>query len=60
MKQLQALQAAKEQNERPRSARKKLRCWCCGEERHSKYECPVIQQNRAAYFKQPAEELAEN
>ena len=60
VKQLQALQATKEQNERPRSARKKLRCWCCGEEGHSLRECPVIQQNRAAYFKQPAEEQAEN
>ena len=60
VKQLQALQANKEQSERPRSARKKLRCWCCGEEGHTLKECPVIQQNRAAYFKQPAEEQAEN
>ena len=29
MKQLQALQANKKQSERPRSARKRLRCWCC-------------------------------
>ena len=60
LKQLPALQANKEQSERPRSARKKLRCWCCGEEGHTLKECPVIQQNRAAYFKQPAEEQAEN
>ena len=60
VKQLQALQATKEQNERPRSARKKLRCWCCGEEGHSLKECPVIQQNRAAYFKQLADEQVEN
>ena len=53
VKQLQALQATKEQNERPRSAQKKLRCWCCGEEGHSLRECPVIQQNRAACFKRP-------
>ena len=59
VKQLQALQATKEQNERPRSAQRKLRCWCCGEEGHSLKECPVIQQNRAAYVKQPAEEQAE-
>ena len=60
VKQLQALQANKEQSERPRSTRKKLRCWCCGEEGHTLKECPVIQQNRAAYFKQPVEEQAEN
>ena len=60
MKQMQAQQPKKEQSERPRSTRKKLRCWCCGEEGHTLRECPVIQQNRAAYFKQPAEEQAEN
>ena len=59
VKQLQALQANKEQNERPGSAQKKLRCWGCGEEGHSLRECPVIQQNRAAYVKQPTEEHAE-
>ena len=59
MKQMQALQPNKEQSKRPRSTRKKLRCWCCGEEGHTLKECPVIQQNRAAYFKQPAEEQAE-
>ena len=48
VKQLQALQANKEQSEWPRSAQRKLRCWCCGEEGHSLKECPVIQQNRAA------------
>ena len=60
MKQMQALQNNKEQSERPRSARRKLRCWCCGEEGHTLKECPVIKQNKAAYFKQPAEEQAEN
>ena len=54
VKQMQALQTNKEQSERPRSTRKKLRCWCCGEEGHTLKECPVIQQNRAAYFKHPA------
>ena len=58
MKQLQALQANKEQSERPRSARKKLRCWCCGEKGHLLRACPVIQQNRTACFKQPAEKQA--
>ena len=60
MKQMQAQQPKKEQSERPRSTQRKLRCWCCGEEGHTLKECPVIQQNRAAYFKQPAEEQAEN
>ena len=60
MKQMQAQQPKKEQSERPRSSRRKLRYWCCGEEGHTLKECPVIQKNRAAYFKQPAEEQAEN
>ena len=60
MKQIQAQQPKKEQSERPRSTRRKLRCWCCREEGHTLKECPVIQQNRTAYFKQPAEEQAEN
>ena len=60
MKQMQALQTSKDQSEWPRSARRKLRCWCCGEEGHTLKECPVIKQNKAAYFKQPAEEQAEN
>ena len=58
LKQMQALQPSKEQSERPRSARRKLRC--CGEDGHTLKECPVIKQNKAAYFKQPAEEQAEN
>ena len=55
MKQMQALQPNKEQSERPRSTRTKLRCWCCGEEGHTLKECPVIQQNKAAYCKQKVE-----
>ena len=58
VKQLQALQANKKQSERPRSARKKLRCWCCGEKGHLLRACPVIQRNRTACFKQPAEKQA--
>ena len=42
VKQLQALQANKKQSERPRSAQRKLRCWCCRKEGHSLKECPVI------------------
>ena len=60
MKQMQTLQQSKAQSERPRSTRRKLRCWCCGEEGHTLKECPVIKQNKAAYFKQPTEEQAEN
>ena len=59
VKQLQALQANQKQSERPRSVQRKLRCWCCEKEGHSLKECPVIQQNRAAYVKQPAGEQAE-
>ena len=50
MKQMQALQPNKGQSKRPRSDRRKLRRWCCGEEGHTLRECPVIQQNKAAYF----------
>ena len=60
MKQMQAQQPKKEQSERPRMSRRKYRCWCCGEDGHTLRECPIIQQNRAAYFKQPVEEQAEN
>ena len=55
MKQLQALQANKRQSEQLRFARKRLRCWCCGEKGHLLRACPVVQQNRAAYCKQKAE-----
>ena len=60
VKEMQALQTKQGQSERPRSARRKLTCWYCGEEGHTLKEYPVIQQNKAAYFKQPAEEQAEN
>ena len=55
MKQLQALQANKKQGERPRSAQKRLRCWCCKEMGHLMRACPLVQQNKAAYCKQKAE-----
>ena len=55
MKQLQVLQANKRQSERPRSAQKRLRCWCCKEIGHLMRACPVVQQNKAAYCKQKAE-----
>ena len=41
MKKMQAQQPKHEQSERSRS-RKKLRCWCCGEEGHTLRECPVV------------------
>ena len=55
MRQLQALQASKKQSERPRSAKKRLRCWCCKEMGHLMRACPVVQQIKAAYCKQKAE-----
>ena len=55
IKQLQALQANKKQSERPRSVRKRLRCWCCSEKGHLMRACPLVQQNKAAYCKQKAE-----
>ena len=55
MKKLQALKANKKQSERPRSAWKRLRCWCCRKEGHVMRACPDVQQNRTAYYKQKAE-----
>ena len=56
IKQLQSLQANKKQNERLRSARKRLRCWCCSKMGHLMRACPVVQQNRATVCKQKAEQ----
>ena len=58
VKQIHAQQPKKEQSERPRESRRKFRCWCCAEDGHTLIECPTIQQNRAAYFKQPTTEQA--
>ena len=55
MKQLQALQANKKQSERPRSARKRQRRWCCRDDGHLMRACPVVQRNKTAYCKQKAE-----
>ena len=60
VKQLQGSESKKEQNGRPRSRKRKIRCWCCGEEGHTLKEWPVIKQNKAAHYRQPEEELAEN
>ena len=58
MKQMQAQQPKKEQSERPRSSRRKLRC--CGEEGHNLKACTMIQQNHAACVKQKAEKRVPN
>ena len=55
MKQMKAQQPKKEQSERPRSSRRKLRCWCCEKEGHTMRACPVVQKNKAAYGKQKDE-----
>ena len=55
MKQMQAQQPKKEQSERPRSSRRKLRFWFCEKEGHTMRACPVVQQYKAAYCKQKAE-----
>ena len=54
MRQLQALQASKKQSERPGYARKRQRCWCCGQKGHLVRACPLVQRNKAA-CKQKAE-----
>ena len=42
MRQLQTLQACKKQSERPGYARKRRRCWCCGQKGHLVRACPLI------------------
>ena len=54
MKQMQAQQPRKEGSERPGYARKRRRCWCCGQKGHLVRACPLVQQNKAA-CKQKAE-----
>ena len=54
MKQMQAQQLRKERGERPGYARKRRRCWCCGQKGHLVRACPLVQQNKAA-CKQKAE-----
>ena len=59
MRQLQALQASKKQNERPGYVRKKRRCWCCGQKGNLVKACPLVQRNKAA-CKQKAEKVVPN
>ena len=56
MKQMQAQQNRKEQSERPRPSWRRLWCWCCSKEGHTLRECPIIQQNKTAFHKQPADD----
>ena len=54
IRQLQTLQACKKQSERPGYARKRRRCWCCGQKGHLVRACPLVQRNKAS-CKQKAE-----
>ena len=57
IRKVQTLQACKKQSERPGYARKRRRCWCCGQKGHLVRACPLVQRNGAAY-KQKAEKEA--
>ena len=48
IRQLQTLQACKKQSERPTYARKRRRCWCCGQKGHLVRACPLVQQNKVS------------
>ena len=43
IRQLQTLQVCKKQSERPGYARKRRRCWCCGQKGHLVRACPLVQ-----------------
>ena len=43
IRKLQTLQACKKQSERPGYARKRRRCWCCGQKGHLVRACPLVQ-----------------
>ena len=53
IRKLQTLQACKKQSERPGSARKRRRCWCCGQKGHLVRACPLVQQNQKAEKRLP-------
>ena len=44
IRKLQTLQACKKQSERPGYARKRRRCWCCGQKGHLVRACPLVQR----------------
>ena len=49
----QTLQACKKQSERPEYARRKRRCWCCGQKGHLVRACPLVQRNQKAEKRLP-------
>ena len=53
IRKLQTLQACKKQSERPGSARKRRRCWCCGQKGHLVRACPLVQRNQKAEKRLP-------
>ena len=53
IRKLQTLQACKKQSERPGSARKRIRCWCCGQKGHLVRACPLVQRNQKAEKRLP-------
>ena len=53
IRRLQTLQACKKQSERPGSARKRRRCWCCGQKGHLVRACPLVQRNQKAEKRLP-------
>ena len=60
MKQMQAQQPRKERSERPGYARKRRRCWCCGQKGHLVRACPLIQQNKAACKRKAEKRMPES
>ena len=53
IRKLQTLQACKKQSERPGYARKRRRCWCCGQKGHLVRACPLVQRNQKAEKRLP-------
>ena len=53
IKKMKAQQPQQEQSERPGSARKRRRCWCCGQKRHLVRACPLVQRNQKAEKRLP-------
>ena len=53
IRKLQTLQACKKQSERPGYARKRRRCWCCGQKGHLVRACQLVQRNQKAEKRLP-------
>ena len=60
MQQLQTSTKKAGQDGRPRAPARKIKCWACNADGHTIRDCPVIAENRAAYFKQPTQPPQEN